>query len=131
DRSVTLSFIQITGGHSRAFLTTGALPGSISLSIGGGIYADDSKGELTHRSGSSSFTRITIHYETWEIHAYRPSTFTGNAVATNRHDAAVSGQSITGEIRIALGNRGYAYTLNLSEAKPRPGTLVISFMALG
>src|SRR5690554_2051337 len=130
-RNLTLNFVQLAGGHSRAFLTTGALPGSISLSIGGGVYADDSKGELTHRSGSASFTRITIDYETGEINAYRPSAFTGNVVATYRPAAAVSGQSITGEIRIALANRGYAYTLNLSEAKPRPGTLVISFMALG
>src|SRR5690606_6280830 len=54
-RNLTLSFVQLTGGHSRAFLTTGALPGTVSLSIGGGVYADDSKGELTHRSGSASF----------------------------------------------------------------------------
>lgn len=130
-RNLTLNFVQLAGGHSRAFLTTGALPGSISLSIGGGVYADDSKGELTHRSGSASFTRITIDYETGEINAYRPSTFTGNATVTYQPAAAVSGQAITGEIPIDLGSRGYAYTLNLAEAKPRPGTLVISFMALG
>ncbi|WP_177424342.1 hypothetical protein [Pseudomonas sp. MYb185] len=131
NRSLTLSFTQVTSGHSRAFLTTGALPSSVELSISSGVYADNGQGELTHRSGSSSFSRITIDYETGEINAYRASTFTGNASVSYRPAAAATGQAITGEIQIDLGSRGFAYTLNLADAKPRPGTLVVSFMALG
>src|SRR5690606_23415315 len=88
-------------------------------------------GELTHRSGSDSFTRITVDYETGEINAWRASAFTGSASLTCRPATSVTGQAITGKIDISLGSRGYAYTLNLADAKPRPGTLSVSFMALG
>ncbi|WP_169406512.1 hypothetical protein [Pseudomonas sp. gcc21] len=130
-RSLTLSFTQVTSGQSRAFLTTGAFQLSVELSISGGIYADDGKGELTHRSGSNSFSRITVDYESGEINAFRSSTFTGSASVNYRPATAISGQAITGEIDITLGSRGFAYTLNLANAKPRPGTLSVSFMALG
>lgn len=130
-RNLTLNFTQVASGHSRAFLTTGAALESVSLSIASGVYADNGQGELTHRSGTNSFTRITVDYETGEINAWRPSTYTGNASATYKPAATVTGQSITGEIEITLGTRGFAYTLNLAEAKPRPGSLSVSFMALG
>ncbi|MEJ6655604.1 MAG: hypothetical protein QNL70_06335 [Pseudomonas sp.] len=130
-RALSLTFAQVVSGHSRAFCTTGALPQSVSLSIGGGVYADDGAGELTHRSGSNTFTRITIDYETGEINAWRATTFTGAASVTYQPAATVTGQAITGKIDISLGSRGYAYTLNLADAKPRPGTLSVSYMALG
>lgn len=131
NRTLALNFTQVEAGHSRAFCTTGVFPQSVNLSIGGGVYADDGAGELTHRSGSSSFTRITIDYESGEINAWRASAFTGSASVTYRPAASVTGQAVTGKIDITLGSRGYAYTLNLSAAKPRPGTLTVSFMALG
>ncbi|MEZ2746303.1 hypothetical protein ACBQ16_13995 [Halopseudomonas bauzanensis] len=130
-RTLSLNFTQVATGYSRAFCTTGALPQSVNLSIGGGVYVDDGAGELTYRSGSNSFTRITIDYETGEINAWRSSVFTGSASVTYRPATSVTGQAITGKIDITLGSRGYAYTLNLAEAKPRPGTLSVSFMALG
>lgn len=130
-RTLPLTFAQVTAGQSRAFLTTGAALESVSLSIGGGIYADNGKGELTYRSGTNGFTRITVDYETGEVNAYRATTFTGSASATYRPATSITGQPITGEIEITLGSRGFAYTLNLAAAKPRPGTLSVSFMALG
>lgn len=130
-RTITLSFAQVVAGQSRSFITHGAALGSLSLSINGGIYADEGQGELTWRSGTNSFTRITIDYETGELNAYRASTYTGSASLTYQPAAAVTGQSITGEIEITLGSRGFAYTLNLADATPRPGTLSVSFMALG
>ena len=130
-RTITLSFAQVVAGQSRSFITHGAALGSLSLSINGGIYADEGQGELTWRSGTNSFARITIDYETGEINAYRASTFTGTASLTYQPAAAVTGQSITGEVEITLASRGFAYTLNLADAKPRPGTLSVSFMALG
>jgi len=130
-RTVNLSFTQVAAGHSRAFLTTAALAQSVSLSIASGVYADDGKGTLTHRSGSDSFSRITIDYETGEINAFRPTAYTGSASASYRSAAVVPGQVITGKIDVSLGSRGYAYTLNLADAPPRPGTLSVSFMALG
>lgn len=130
-RTIALTFAQVVAGQSRSFITHGAALGSLSLSISGGVYADEGQGELTWRSGTNSFTRITIDYETGEINAYRASAYTGAASLTYKPAAAVTGQSITGEIAITLGSRGFAYTLNLADAKPRPGTLTISFMALG
>lgn len=130
-RTITLSFAQVVAGQSRSFITHGAALGSLSLSINGGIYAEEGQGELTWRSGTNSFTRITIDYETGEINAYRASTYTGTASLTYQPAAAVTGQSITGEVEITLASRGFAYTLNLADAKPRPGTLSVSFMALG
>tara|TARA_R110000764_G_scaffold2641_5_gene11481 strand:+ start:11189 stop:14737 length:3549 start_codon:yes stop_codon:yes gene_type:complete len=130
-RTINLTFVQVVAGQSRSFITHGAALGSLSLSINGGVYADEGQGELTWRSGTNSFTRITIDYETGELNAYRASTFTGSASLTYQPAAAVTGQSITGEIEITLASRGFAYTLNLADAKPRPGTLSVSFMALG
>jgi len=130
-RAPALTFAQVLAGQSRSFLGTGALPGSIALTIGGGVYRDDGKGGFYFVSGSNSFSKLTVDYLSGEINAYRSSTFTGAASVGYTPAAGVTGPAVTGEIAIALSNRGYAYTLNLAEAKPRPGTLVVSFMALG
>lgn len=132
DRTVSLTFAAgSVSGESRSFLGTGVLLGSLTLTISGGVYQDDGSGELRQQSGSAGFTRILIDYETGEITAFRPTTYTGTASAVYRVAAISTGQAITGEIEIGLGNRGFAYTLNLSNAKPRPGTLSVSYMALG
>src|SRR5690606_12528253 len=97
-----------------------------------GVFEDNRKGGFRFVSGTNGFTKLTVDYETGEINAYRASTaYTGTASAVHTPGAAVTGQTVTGELPITLGNRGYAYTLNLADAKPRPGTLVISYMALG
>lgn len=131
DRTAPLSFASAGSGYSRAFLTTGAVRRSVTLSIGGGVYTDDGAGTLNVSGASAGFTSITIDYETGEINAYRASVYTGSASATYRPGVAATGQAITGMVEIDLGSRGFAYTLNLADAKPRPGTLIISFMALG
>lgn len=130
-RTLSLDFASAGSGQSRAFLGTGVQPGSVQLTIAGGVYQDNSLGELRVQSGSAGFSKIEIDYETGQLSAYRASVYVGSASATYVPAAAVTGQTVTGEIRISLGNRGYAYTLNLAEAKPRPGTLTVSFMALG
>ncbi|NLD15874.1 MAG: hypothetical protein GX665_12435 [Gammaproteobacteria bacterium] len=131
NRTLTLNFTSTAAGESRSFIGTGAYRGSVELTIQNGTWRDNGAGEFRLQSGSAAFDRIAIDYEVGAITAYRASAFTGTASVTYRPGAAVTGQSITGEIEIALGNRGYAYTLNLAEAKPRPGTLTVSFMALG
>ena len=130
-RTVSLSFTSSTAGESRAFLGTGCYRGSLELNISSGVWKDNGAGELRLQSGSSAFDRILIDYETGAVTAYRASAYTGSASATYATGAAVTGQSVTGEVAVELGNRGYAYTLNLSGAKPRPGTLTVSFMAQG
>lgn len=130
-RSPALTFASVTAGQSRSFLGTGALPGSISLNISSGVYTDDGKGEFRPVSGSASFTKITIDYQTGQIDAYRSTAFTGAASVTYTPATGVTGPTVTGEIVIDLANRGFAYTLALALAKPKPGTLSISYMALG
>lgn len=131
-RTLPLTFAAATASQSRSFLGTACTPGSVVLTVAGGVYEDDRRGGFRFISGTNSFTRLEIDYETGQIDAYRSSAaYVGNASVVYTPGASVTGQAVTGEIRVSLGNRGYAYTLNLAEAKPRPGTLVISYMALG
>lgn len=131
-RTQTLTFVGVTTSQSRSFLGTAQVPGSIVLTIAGGVYEDNRKGGFRFISGTNSFTNLEVDYETGQIDVYRSSSaYAGTASVTSTPGAAVTGQAVTGEIPIALGNRGFAYTLNLAAAKPRAGTLVIAFMALG
>lgn len=130
-RSPALTFVQVTAGQSRSFLGTGVLPGSISLNISSGVYADDGAGGFSPVSGSNSFSKITVDYLTGQIDAYRTTAFTGAASVTYTPAAAVTGPTVTGEVVIDLANRGFAYTLALAEAKPKPGTFAVSYLALG
>lgn len=119
-------------GEARTFLGTGCAPGSLTLTANGGTYADDSKGGLRFVSGSNWLSSGRVDYQTGELTLTRTGTsWTGSASATYRPGAAATGETLTGELEIALGNRGYVYTLNLSGAVPRPGTLSVSYMALG
>lgn len=130
-RTLSLQFSSVEAGESRAFIGTSAFRGSVELTISGAVWKDNGAGELRLQSGSSAFDRIAIDYEVGMLTAYRSSAYTGTASVTYRPGAAMTGQSVTGEIAITLATRGYAYTLNLAEAKPRPGTLTVSFMAQG
>lgn len=130
-RSVSLSFVSVTAGESRTFVGTGVLRGSLELNVSGAIYKDNGAGELKLQSGSAGFSSVLIDYQLGLITAYRSNPYTSGATASYIIGADATGQTVTGEISIKLGNRGFAYTLNLSEAKPRPGTLSVSYMALG
>jgi hypothetical protein len=131
-RSVTLTVALVTGGQSRTFLGTGCAPGTLSLSVNGGVFADDSKGGLRFVSGSNWITAGSIDYETGEINLTRAGgAFTGSATGSYQPGAAATGETVSGEIPISLGNRGFVYALSLAEALPRPGTLVVSYLALG
>lgn len=131
-RSVNLTVALVTGGQSRTFLGTGCAPGTLSLSANGGVFADDSKGGLRFVSGSNWITAGTVDYETGEINLTRAgAAFTGSATGSYQPGAAATGETVSGEIPIGLGNRGFVYTLSLAEALPRPGTLVVSYLALG
>lgn len=131
-RTLSLSVALVSGGQSRVFLGTGCAPGSLSLSANGAVYADDGRGGLRYVSGSNWLSSGTLDYETGEINLVRTGgAYTGIATATYQPAAAATGEAVTGEIPIQLGNRGFVYTLSLPDAPPRPGTLVVSFLALG
>lgn len=132
-RSVALTVAAgALAGESRTFLGTGCAPGTLTIVANGGTYADDSKGGLRYVSGSNWLSSGRVDYQTGEITLARTGTsWTGSANGTYRPGAAATGDTITGEVEVTLGNRGYVYTLNLSGAVPRAGTLSVSFMALG
>ncbi|MBN0934522.1 hypothetical protein JTL87_37825, partial [Pseudomonas aeruginosa] len=59
-RTVNLNVANIGSGRSRTFLGTGCAPGSLSLSAGGGVFADDRKGGLRYISGSNWIASGTV-----------------------------------------------------------------------
>lgn len=130
-RTLTVTFSPVADGHSVTYLGTGALRSEVQLVIGSAVYADDGAGEMVLQSGPAQADRITIDYETGRFDIYSSRALTGTASATYRIATTATGQTVTGMQTISLVNRGFAYTFNFSDAKPRPGTLVISYMALG
>lgn len=131
-RTLALTFGSVAAGVSRSFLGTGCAPGTLSLTANGGVFADDSKGGIRYLSGSNWISAGTVDYETGEINLTRVgAAWTGSGNATYQPGAPATDETVTGEIRIALSNRGFVYTLALGDAPPRPGTLVVSFLALG
>jgi len=132
-RSVALTVAAgAVAGESRTFLGTGCAPGTLSITANGGTFADDNKGGLRFVSGSNWISSGRIDYQTGEVTLVRTGTsWTGSATGSYRPGAAATGDTVTGELEITLGNRGYVYTLNLSGAVPRAGTLSVSYMALG
>ena len=131
-RSVTCRFVHITGSQSRTYLQRGVLPGTLTLSLDGGTFEDNGAGSLLHRSGTNNYSKLTVNYELGEINVWRASSYTtATANATYQPAVAITGSAISGAIPITSQNRGFNYTLNMAEAKPRPGTLVVSYIALG
>ncbi|MDG9928255.1 MULTISPECIES: hypothetical protein [unclassified Pseudomonas] len=132
-RSVALTTAATsTAGECRTYLGTGCAPGSLSITANGGTFADNSRGGLRHVSGANWISAGTVDYQTGEITMTRAgSAFVGSANASYRPGAAALGEAITDGIEITLASRGYVYTLSLSDALPRPGTLSVSYMALG
>ncbi|GAA4650995.1 hypothetical protein GCM10023116_32780 [Kistimonas scapharcae] len=130
--NTTLVFGHIQGNQSRSYLGAGVVRQSLILAIDGGTYEDNGAGEFTHVSGSDPFERITIDYETGQIDVYRTSSyFTGNASTTWQPGTAATGISVSEVVQIELQNRGFTYTFAFPEEKPRPGSFVLSYMALG
>jgi len=132
-RSVNLTVAAgAVAGESRTFLGTGCAPGTLSITANGGTFADDNKGGLRFVSGSNWISSGRVDYQTGEVTLVRTGTsWAGSATGSYRPGAAATGDTITGELEISLGNRGYVYTLNLADAIPRAGTLSVSYMALG
>ena len=131
-RSVSCQLVHLTGNQSRTFIQSGALPGSVTLTLESGTWQDDSKGGFIHSSGSNNFSQLTIDYETGEVNVWRSSSYSSaQASVTYQPATAIVGAAISGTVAISNQNRGFNYTLNLAEAKPKPGTLVISYIALG
>ncbi len=131
-RNVACRFVHISGNQSRTYLQRGVLPKTLNLSLDGGTFEDDGAGLLIHKSGSNNYSQLTIDYELGEINVWRASSYTtATGSASYQPAVAITGAAVSGAIPITNQNRGFNYTLNMAEAKPRPGTLVVSYIALG
>ena len=130
NRSISCRFVHITGNQSRTYVQRGVLPKTLSLSLDGGTFEEDGAGNLLHKSGTNNFSKLTVDYDLGEINVWRASSYTtATANATYQPAVAITGAAIRGAIPIANQSRGFNYTLNMVEAKPRPGTLVVSYIA--
>ena len=97
-RTVNLNVANIGSGRSRTFLGTGCAPGSLSLSAGGGVFADDRKGGLRYISGSNWIASGTVDYESGAIEmAASGSGWSGTASATYQPAAAATGEDLTSQ----------------------------------
>ena len=131
-RSVSCSFVHISDNQSRSYLQRGALPQSVTLVIEGGTFVDDGTGNFIHKSGANNYSKLTINYENGELNVWRTSSyFTSTASAIYQPAVGITGASVSGTVEITSQNRGFNYTFNFADAKPRPGSLVISYIALG
>ena len=119
-RSVSLKFVHITGNQSRAFLQTGALPGTLSISLDGGTFTDDQKGRLQYASGTNHYKHLTIDYETGEINLTRTSGYyTGTASATYQPGTGIVGTAISGTLSVTIQNRGFQLHLQLCRSQTK------------
>lgn len=127
-----LHTISTTPRLYRGFLPRAAVPGSVQLTLSSTVYTDDGAGTLTRSSGALGIPQLSINYETGEITGEEGSasgTLTGTAVF--RPGVSRTGRVTSIKRAVTIANRGYNWTFNLAEAKPKPGSLRISFMALG
>lgn len=129
-RSLSSSF-QFKNNVAVLYAGTGVAAGSLTFTMGSGAYKDDSKGGIIPVSGSNQISSGSIDYSTGAISLN--SALTGNqpTTLTFTTGARFLGDSITGDIVVDLGSRGYVYTLDLSVALPRPATLQVSYLVLG
>ena len=103
----------IAGNQSRAFLQTGALPQSVTLSIGGGTYTDAGDGTFRHSGGTNPFEKLTIDYESGQIDVWKTTgSFTSSVSAVYHPAAVLVGSLVSGELPITIQNRGLNYTFD-------------------
>ncbi|WP_281645564.1 hypothetical protein [Parendozoicomonas sp. Alg238-R29] len=131
-RNVSLTFVSTGGNTSQSYLGTGCARGSLTLNIAGGVWRNSEGRALVHISGSNPFSGLELDHATGQLTATQNSgSFTGSGSATYIPGARVVGQSMSGSIAITNSNRQNNYTLNLAGTPPRPGTLIIEYLALG
>jgi hypothetical protein len=116
------------------YLSRPAVRGTVSLSIFGNTYSDNGGGLLTRVSGAAPISELRINYATGAIEGQRDTgtgddTLTGTA--TYLPGAPFSGRRLSDSLPIDINNRGFTYLQTWPQEKPRPGTLVISYRALG
>ena len=109
------------------FLGTGALPGTVSITIGAALITDRG-GSLV--VGGSVIGSIDYGRGQCEFNAQCPNYGTQSKTVSFWPAARPARIADTASIEIKANNRGYAFT-NTLHPTPAPGSLTISFMAQG
>jgi hypothetical protein len=128
----SLSYVSAT--NVIGYMRRPAVRGTVSLSISGSTYQDNDAGILERISGSAPWAELKINYASGTIEGVRTSgtgSGTVSGTITYRSGAPFSGLRQSVATPITINNRGFTYIDTFPELKPRPGTMVISYMALG
>tara|TARA_B100001540_G_C15804387_1_gene641362 strand:- start:208 stop:3006 length:2799 start_codon:yes stop_codon:yes gene_type:complete len=118
----------------RGYLVRPAVRGTVQLTMEGSTYDDDGSGTLTRTSGSFPFAELSLDHDTGLIEGVRDS---GSGSGTKSGSAIFmpgglfSGKPLSTSEEVTLVNRAFNYIRTFPDAKPRPGTTVVSYMALG
>lgn len=129
-RATTLTFANVTGSQSRAYLPRIPARG-MTLSINGGTYKEQGNGSFKFLSGTDNFSAITVNYETGQIDASgKTAAYLGTATATWAPAARIMGAAISIAKAVTQANRTFSWTWDLANAVPELGTLVIYYRSL-
>jgi hypothetical protein len=118
----------LTDSLDTLYAPTGLLPGSISLVAGARTFTD-SDGTLVTTGDDGGFSGV-IDYALGRITLTKTGAWSQAVTLTATPAAGCAEGSCSRETLITLANRAYTYTPSLSPA-PKPGTLVVDFMAQG
>ena len=134
--TVALTAQYISSTEVRVYLPRAAVRRTVQLSIGGSNYTDNGDGTMVRTSGTYPFSELEIDHATGLIMGTRNSGThgTGGTIgcsATFMPGVAFSGRAETYRFPVTLNNRAYNYVTSFTAAKPRPGTMTISYMVLG
>lgn len=124
----------VTSTTLQLFLKRSAVRGSVQLTLGGSLYTDGSNGVLNRTTGSNPFATLQIDYALGAITGTRDSgTGSGNISGSVTYLPGLSspGRQQSHAQAVVLSNRGYNWVASFTAVKPMPGTMVISYMALG
>lgn len=128
----TSETLTATATGAQHHLPRGAMPGSVSMTWNGNTYSDSGAGELVRASGTSTPERWAIDYASGLISA-NVTGITSGASAQITFTPAVSytGKAASNARPVSEINRGYTWQWSLPDAKPRPGSVVVSYLVLG
>lgn len=119
-------------GWYNLYLSQGAVPGSISISVGDSTFLD-AGGELQRTAGTMVIDASSVDYATGLIRV-RAAAGAGWHSATKtcqfRPGAAVSATTESFATEVTLANRGINYLLT-ARPFPAPGTVVVEYQVFG
>ena len=133
-QAITAQYISTT--QIRAYLIRPAVKGTVSLTLGGSTYLDDGTRTLIRDSGAEPFATLEIDHATGLVLGTRDtgSSTVGTDItgsANFRPGGLFSGNPLSLGEDVTLANRGFNWIRTFTDAKPRPGTTVVSYMSLG